>query len=244
MTEGFKKLQKSFSATAEDLLIRAMVPRADGAGFQMTGFMRDRIDYLTEIDPDAGISGIALKTGAKIPVKMAYADLERKVYFTDLSETPVLDLSALTGAVVTAVMPPLAQDFETHKHAPAEKQPLEDVPLKIAVFVRQSEEQNFRMFIFDEEDVDWESVEGINGRNGKATKLTLDYGTGPFGEDEIIFDMPRPKFMELYNLAKMTGQAELDLREWTRRRDPDNSQPPEPLKEPIIKSRNGPMPGY
>jgi len=244
MTQGFKKLQKNFSATAEDLLVRAMVPRADGAGFQMTGFMRDRIDYLTEIDAKAGISGIALKTGAKIPVKMPYADLERKVYFTDLGEAPVLDLSAVTGPAVPAAMPPLGQDFETHEPLPAEKRPLEDVPLKIAVFARQPQEQNFRMFIFDEEDVDWESVEGIDGLNGKATQLTLDYGTGPFNEDEVVFDMPRAKFMEFYNLAKMNGQAELDLREWTRRRDPDNSQPPAPLKEPVIKGRPGPRPGY
>lgn len=244
MTDGFKKLQKSFSATADDLLIRAMIARADGSGYQMTGFKRDRIDYLTELDAEAGISGIALKTGAKIPVKMSYADLERKVYFTDLSETPVLDLSAVTGAAVPAAMPSLSEDFETHKTPVIEKQPLEDVPLKIALFARQSGEQNFRMFIFDEEDVDWETVEGINGKNGKSTKFTLDYGTGPFGEDEVIFDMPRPKFMELYNLAKMSGQSELDLREWTRRRDPDNSQPPEPLKEPIIKGRTGPGPGY
>lgn len=244
MTDGFKKLQKSFATTAEDLLIRAMIPRADGSGYQMTGFMRDRIDYLTEIDAAAGISGIALKTGAKIPVKMPYAALEQKIYFADLSETPVLDLSAVTGAAVKTGMLALSEDFEMHKALPAEKKPLEDVPLKIAVFVRQSEEQNFRMFIFDEEDVDWESVEGIDGRNGKATKLTMSYGTGPFDEDEVIFDMPRPKFMELYNLAKMNGQEELDLREWTRRRDPDNTQPPEPLKERIIKGRNGPLPGY
>lgn len=244
MTDGFKKLQKSFTATAEDLLIRAMIPRADGNGYQMTGFMRDRMDYLTEIDAAEGISGIALKTGVKIPVKMPYAELEQKIYFTDLNTAPVLDLSAVTGAAVKTVMPALSEDFETYKAATAEEKPLEDVPLKIAVFVRQSEEQNFRMFIFDEEDVDWESVDGINGRNGKATKLTLSYGTGPFEDDEIIFDMPRAKFMELYNLAKMSGQEELDLREWTRRRDPDNSQPPVPLKEPIIKGRSGPRPGY
>lgn len=243
MTQGFKKLQKSFNTTAEDLLIRAMVPRADGSGFQMTGFMRDRIDYLTEIDAAAGISGIALKTGAKIPVNMPYAELERRVYFTDLAGAPVLDLSGVTGPAVTAVMHPLAEDFETAKPAPAEKRVLEDVPLKIAVFVRQSEEQNFRMFIFDEEDVDWASVEGFTGRNGKATKLTLDYGTGPFHDDEIIFDMPRAKFMELYNLAKMSGQSELDLREWTRRRDPDNSQPPAPLKNRVIKGGSSRGPG-
>ena len=59
MTDGFKKLQKSFAATADDLLIRAMVARADGSGYQLTGFKRDRIDYLTELDADAGISGIA-----------------------------------------------------------------------------------------------------------------------------------------------------------------------------------------
>ena len=244
MTDGFKKLQKSFSATADDLLIRAMIPRADGNGYQMTGFKRDRIDYLAELDAEAGISGIALKSGAKIPVKMPYAELERKVHFTDLNETPVLDLSAVTGAAVQVAMSPLAPDFEIHKASPAKKLSLEDVPLKIALFVRQAEEQNFRMFVFDEEDVDWTSVEGIDGQNGKATQLTLSYGTGPFDDDEIIFDMPRPKFMELYNLAKMNGQPELDLREWTRRRDPDNSQPPAPLKNTPPKGRAGLMPGY
>lgn len=244
MTDGFKKLQKSFSATADDLLIRAMVARADGSGYQLTGFKRDRIDYLTELDADAGISGIALKTGAKIPVKMPYAELEQKVYLTDLRETPVLDLSAVTGAAAQVAMPALAADFEMQKQPTAESLPLEDVPLKIAIFARQSGEQNFRMFIFDEEDVDWESVEGFTGKNGDSTKFTLDYGTGPFDDDEIIFDMPRPKFMELYNLAKMNGQPELDLREWTRRRDPDNNQPPAPLENPIIKGRTGPRPGY
>lgn len=241
MTDGFKKLSKSFSTTAEDLMIRAQIARADGSGFQSIGFMRDRIDYVTEVDAEKGISGIALKNGSKIAVAMPYADLEKKIYFADFTSDPVLDLTRHTGAAVAAVqMPALAVDFTpAEKKLEGDKRPMEDVPLKIAVFVRKAETQNFRMFIFDEEDVDWSSVKGIDGRNGKSTKLTLDYGESPFDDDEIIFDMPRPKFMELYNLAKMNGDKELDLRDWTRRRDPDNTQPPPPLK-----GRSGPQPGY
>lgn len=223
-------------------MIRAQVARAAGDGFQAIGFMRDRIDYVTEVDAEKGISGIALKNGTKIAVNMPYADLEKKIYFADFTAEPVLDLTGFTGAVVAAVrQPALAVDFVPEKKPDDVKYSMEDVPLKIALFVRKAETQNFRMFIFDEEDVDWGSVEGIDGRNGKSTRLTLDYGDGPFDEDEIIFDMPRPKFMELYNLAKMRGDKELDLREWTRRRDQDNTQPPPSMP---LQGRTGPKPGY
>lgn len=242
--KGLRTLQKNFSQTAEDLLIRAQVAHAEGKGFQRISFMRDRIDYLTDLsDETRALSGIALKTGAHIVVDMPYEQLEQKIYFADLSAEPVLDLHDKTGAVTAAKpIPQLAHDFAQALPKKDAKRALEDLPLKIAVFARQAQEQNFRMFIFEEEQIDWESIEGINGKNGKATKFTLDWGDGPFGDDEIIFDMPRPKFMELYNLAKMNGEAELDLREWTRRIDPDNTPPPSGL--PKLTGRTGPRPGY
>ncbi len=116
MTDGFKKLSKSLSATAEDLLIRAQVARADGSGFQSTSFMRDRIDYVTELDAEKGLSGIALKSGAKIAVNMPYAALEKKIYFADFMSDPVLDLTSCTGACVAAIQQPaLAVDFAPEK---------------------------------------------------------------------------------------------------------------------------------
>jgi|GEM_PF-1439443 len=242
--KGLRSLQKSFSQPAEDLLIRAQVARADGKGYQSVGFMRERIDYLADLSDETGtLSGIALKTGAHIVVDMPYEKLEQSIYFADLSAGGVLDLREKTGAVTaTKPMPDLAHDFAAALPKAEAKRPLEDVPLKIALFARQSQEQNFRMFIFEEEQIDWETVEGINGKNGKATKFTLDWGDSPFGDDEVIFDMPRPKFMELYNLAKMNGEAELDLREWTRRIDPDNTPPPAGVSK--LTGRNGPQPGY
>lgn len=225
-----RKFSKSMTREAEDMLIRAQVLRDDGKGYAAVSFMRARVDYLADLGE--GISGIVLKTGAKIAVHMAYEELERAVYFADPQTMPVLDLRGLTGAAVAAaVFPDLGRDFTdaapAPEPAPSQKRSLEDVPLRIAFFARQPEQQNFQMCVLDEEDIDWKSVEGAtNGRNGSYTKFKLVYGQSPFGGKEVMFDMPRPKFMELYNLAKMNGDQELDLRDWTRRRDPDNTPPP------------------
>lgn len=229
MTENLsKKFGKSLARAAEDILIRAQVARDDGKGYAAASFMRERVDYLVDLGDD--LSGIVLKTGTKIAVRMGYEDLERAVYFADPQATPVLDLRAMTGEVAAkADFPDLARDFAAAAppEAPAVKRSFEDVPLRIAFFARQPQQQNFQMCVIDEEDIDWTSVEGDpNGKNGSFTKFKLVYGQSPFGGKEVMFDMPRPKFMELYNLAKMNGETELDLRDWTRRRDPDNTPPP------------------
>jgi len=229
MTDNLsKKFGKSLSCAADDLLIRAQVARDDGKGYAAASFMRERVDYLVDLGDET--SGIVLKTGAKIAVRMPYDALEQAVYFADPQATPVLDLREVTGkAAAKAAFPELARDFAAAAplEAPAVKRSLEDVPLRIAFFARQPQQQNFQMCVIDEEDIDWTSVEGpTNGQNGPYTKFKLVYGQSPFGGKEIMFDMPRPKFMELYNLAKMNGDSELDLRDWTRRRDPDNTPPP------------------
>lgn len=227
-----KKLGKALSSgEASDLVIRAHVPRGDGQGYMALSFLRERVDAVVELDKDT--SGIVLKSGAKIPVLMAYDALEKAIHFADLRQSPVLDLREVTGAAATRVLfPDLSKDFA--EQAPRKEPPkrtFDDVPLRIAFFARQTQEQNFQMCVLDEEDIDWKSVEGqADGKNGPFTKFKLRYGESPFGGREVQFDMPRPKFMELYNLAKMNGDEELDLRDWTRRRDPDNTQkrPPPP----------------
>lgn len=237
MAEGFK-LHKRLTAEAEELVIRAQVQDAAGGAFRAVTFEKSRIDYVTEVTAD--ISGIVLKTGARIAVAMPYAELEKKIYFPDLGEEPVLDLREKTGAIVKDTpVPEVSRDFaaaagpEQPQGFP-EKKPFIDKPLKIGVFVRQTSQQNFQMFFVTDTNIDWSGVTGDdNGLNGKLTKLPLRYGKGPFGETEIIIDMPRPAFMEIYNKAKLDGLDELDLRDWTRRRDPDNNKPP-PRRQPEL----------
>jgi hypothetical protein len=230
MADAFK-FSKKISSDAGELLIRAQIADAAGAGWNPVTFEKSRIDYVTGIGE--GLSGIALKTGAKIAVKMPYDELERRIYLSDPREEPVLDLREVTGSVVReARVPAPAADFSAAATAPApagfpEKRPMVDKPLKIALFARQSGEQNFQMLIFLDTNVDWSGVTGdANGKNGSMTKMPLLYGAGPFGESEVLFDMPRAAFMELYNRAKMEGLDELDLRDWTRRRDPDKTKAP------------------
>ncbi len=235
MTEPLsKKLGKALSHDmASDLLIRAHVPRADGQGFMVITFLRERVDAL--VDMGGGNAGIMLKSGTKIPVAMEYDALEKAIYFADLRQSYVLDLRAVTGAAAArALIPDAARDFAaTAPRKDENKRTFDDVPLRIAFFARQTQQQNFQMCVLDEEDIDWKSVEGhTDGKNGPYTKFKLRYGESPFGGREVQFDMPRPKFMELYNLAKMNGHEELDLREWTRRRDPDNTQKPPPPPPP------------
>jgi hypothetical protein len=237
MAEGFK-LHKRLTTEADDLVIRAQVQDASGGAFRAVTFEKSRIDYITEVTAD--ISGIVLKTGARIAVAMPYAELERKIYFPDLSEEPVLDLRERTGAAVKDISVPAASRDFAAAVAPEqpegfpEKKPFVDKPLKLGVFVRQSGQQNFQMFFVTDTNINWAGVAGDdNGLNGKMTKLPLRYGKGPFGEAEIIIDMPRPAFMEIYNKAKLDGLDELDLRDWTRRRDPDNNKPP-PRRAPEL----------
>ncbi|MEZ0261771.1 MAG: hypothetical protein ACAH80_12230 [Alphaproteobacteria bacterium] len=215
---------KDLGRGGQELLIRAMAADEKG-GWRPVTFGRDRVDYVAGIDDKT--SAIALVTGAKIAVAMAYEELEQKVY---CNEEPLLDLRSVTGPAAVIVVPALAQDFETAAQLKAKAEapvyPMVNKPLKIAVFVRQAQEQNFQMHIFVDSQIDWSLVEGEEGRNGKLTKLPLLHGKGPFGEKEMIIDMPRAAFMEVYGKAKMEGKAELDLRDWTRRRDPDAHKPP------------------
>jgi hypothetical protein len=235
MTDGFK-FAKRLSSDAEELVIRAQLQDAAGGAFRAVTFEKSRIDYITEVD--AATSGIVLKTGARIAVAMPYEELERKIYFPELGVAPVLDLRDVTGAAAAGKqVPEPAKDFAVaaeKPEAPA-KRPFVDKPLKIAVFVRQQSEQNFQMCFVTDTNIDWSHVEGAtNGRNGMYTQLRLRYGKGPFGETDIIIDMPRAAFMELYNKAKMEGAEELDLRDWTRRRDPDGHKPPPKPRAPEI----------
>ncbi|HYD19709.1 MAG TPA: hypothetical protein VEF76_14655 [Patescibacteria group bacterium] len=220
------KFSKKLLPEAEDLVIRALVPREDGSGYSPLSFTRERIDYVTEIS--AGVAGIALKNGLRFAVAMDYAALEEKIYFADLRSEPLLDLRDKTGpAAAPQEVPALSQVFADAAAAPSNL-PMVDKPLKIAVFVRQSEQQNFKMAIFTDSEIDWAKVDGFDGKNGKATKLPLLIGKGPFGETTMVIDMPRAAFMEIYNKAKMEGKSSIDLRDWTRRRDPEGAKPPAP----------------
>lgn len=216
---------KTLGRDGQDLLIRAMAADDQGA-FRPVTFEKSRVDYIVGIDDKN--SAIALVTGAKIAVAMAYEELEQKVY---ASEEAVLDLRSVTGPAAVKVVPALAQDFTAAAKAKEEIEtpayPMVNKPLKIAVFIRQAQEQNFQMHIFADTQIDWAAVTGEEGRNGKITKLPLLHGKGPFGEKEMIIDMPRAAFMEVYSKAKMEGKAELDLRDWTRRRDPDGHKAPQ-----------------
>jgi len=220
--------RKSLLPERETLIIRVFAPEASGDGYRAVSFEQSRVDYVTEISP--GLSALALKSGAKIPVAMDYDALERRVYFTDPRDEPVLDLREATGpAAAEAVAPALATDFGATAPAPPEEPEVVPVAeegfvnqtVTIAVFARQPQQQNFVMCVFDDTEVDWNSVRGPDGKNGPMTKLEFTSRYGPFDDDEIIFDLPRPVFMELYNKAKMEGKTQLDLRELTRRRDPD-----------------------
>lgn len=224
MTNLSGKLSKGLSPALDDLLLRAYVPRGDGQGFVAASFMRSSIDAVLDIGE--GVSGIALRSGIKITVRMPYDALEKDIYFADLRRASVLDLRDVTGGA--APVPALAGAFDAAaaQQGAAGKE-LKNIPLVIALFARQAQQQNFQMVFLKEADIDWSRTEGhADGRNGAYTKLLLKNGYGPFGSREILFDMPRPKFMELYNLAKIRGESELDLRDWTRRRDPDKTKPP------------------
>lgn len=225
MAEGFK-FTKRLTPEADDLVIRAMVRTEDSADFCPLTFRRERIDYVTEVSE--GVSGIALKNGAKIAVAMPYEELERRIYFADVAGDPLLDLRAVTGAALEQKkVPELAHVFAEA----SAKKPFADKPLRIAVFARQEQQQNFQMFSFLDAQVNWAGAGGAsNGVNGPYTRLPLREGVGPFGVTDILIDMPHTAFMELYNKAKMDGADNLDLRDLTRSGSP-------------AKARRGPSAG-
>lgn len=230
------KLPKVFTmGDADDLIITAFAP-VEGAegGWRQIAFKAQQVDYVSQIDND--ISAMTLKNGVTIPVVMAFERLRETVYQPDMSTGNSIDLTLITGRAVGDVQTVrLSKKFNPAAGAETEKRPFVNKPLKIAVFVRQSEQQNFQMFFISDDRIDWAKVEGVEqAKNGKATKLALLYDKGPFGESSVLIDMPRPAFMELYNKAKMEGATELDLRDWTRRRDPDKTPPPAPPVSPRL----------
>lgn len=227
------KLPKVFTmGNADDLVITAFAP-VEGAegGWRQIAFKAGQVDYVSQIDND--ISAMTLKNGVTIPVVMGFERLRDTIYQPDMSTGNGIDLTLITGTAVRDVQAVrLSKKFNPAAEAEPEgkKLPFVNKPLKIAVFVRQSEQQNFQMFFITDDRIDWAKVEGVEqAKNGKATKLALLYDKGPFGETSVMIDMPRPAFMELYNKAKMEGATELDLRDWTRRRDPDKTPKPPSL---------------
>lgn len=216
MTDSLKpSFHKSLSRRDDVSRVLAYVTDSDGANFHRIVFEKTSVDYVMEVR--SGLSAIALKSGVKIPVAMDFIELEKRIYESD---DPVLDLRAQTGKSLRESVPELSREMEKNEGL---KTTFEDKPMAIAVFVRQAHEQNFKMFAFSDDDVSWGGISGESGRNGDCTHLPLLHKRGPFGEKEIIIDLPRPAFMELYNKAKMNGVTELDLRDLTRRRDPDET---------------------
>lgn len=227
MSEPYKFI-KNLSADPAEKRLRVLAPGGDGESFHAMSFSRERIDYLTEIAE--GLSGIALKNGAKIPVALPYEVLEQRIY-DDGGDDFIIDLRAVTGPVAAdAALPALAADFEAAAPRPSQNAPKPFVnrELTIAFFVRQSQQQNFQMFFVKDSNINWNGVEGEDGLNGKMTKIPLRFSKGPFGETTLLIDMPRAAFMEVYNKAKLEGLAELDLRDQTRRIDPDKPKAPKP----------------
>lgn len=227
------KLPKVFTmGNADDLIITAFAPVEGASGdWRQIAFKASQVDYVFQVDND--ISAMTLKNGVTIPVVMSFERLRQTVYQPDMSTGSGIDLTLITGNAVRDVQAVrLSTKFNpvAEQETEGKKLPLVNKPLKIAVFVRQSEQQNFQMFFISDDRIDWAKVEGVDqAKNGKATKLALLYDKGPFGETSIMIDMPRPAFMELYNKAKMEGATELDLRDWTRRRDPDKTPKPPSL---------------
>lgn len=214
-------MQKSFSSFNQIYMIHAYV--ASGSAFHKIRVPAAHVNYLQDISETE--TAIVLHSGEKICVAMPAEALEQKIFQPTANDDYKIDLLNVTGPGYTGgEAPALTKEFnktETKNLADS------NVELTIAMFVRKSETQNFQMFTCSEKDIDWGAIDCGDGKNGPITLIPLkDKYKTPFKENPMIVDILDAKFMELYSLAKMNGGTQLDLRDLTRKRDPNSKKKP------------------
>lgn len=102
-----------------DRLVRVLAANHKGDGFHALTFAETEVQGVAEIDPDH--SALVLRSGAEIPVRMSYEELEQKIYSPNIrtDDASVLDLRTVTGEAVKAKIP--ANNNTTLR--PGDKQP-------------------------------------------------------------------------------------------------------------------------
>lgn len=211
---------KDLMTAPPETVVRARM--GEGKYFRDVSFLVSEVSYLMARGDNH--SSLALKIGKEIAFNIPLQELEDRIFRGKGVVDHVIDLRENVHGEWDNEFNKLAKKEET--------QGIINRPLKIAAFIRQAQQFNFMLHIFHESEVDWSRVVGENGKNGQCTHLPLKNTKGPFDETKMIIDIPRIRFMELYNEAKMKGLTELDLREMTRRKDPDRKPPPPSAPRP------------
>jgi hypothetical protein len=205
---------RSLADEAGTRMVRAWVKKGDGLAYAMT-FPVGAIDGLIALNEAA--SGIVLRSGVKIPVLLPQAELQKKIYSSDLrngqAEINLLDVTVDAYKQVT--MPGLAKKFNEEK---AEEKVVETVEkpkgLKIYAVLRKEGSYEFMPCEFYESDIQSFSAQ----RNSQAKSgftVLVQFNTAaksthlPFTKAYI--DMPHDDFVDLYTRAKTNGLSQLDL---------------------------------
>ncbi len=180
----------SFSAAA--FVVRLMAYEAGNSVPTPTMFSCNRIDRIRKMNDE--ISEIILKSGTTFPVLMSYDDLEKKIYFREFRDAPVLDLCDVTGDKLSYLS-----------------------NMTFIAEVRKANTNQRVVFSFSEAEVKWDKRDGYASdysKAGRSTKIPLLSKLCPFGGTEVILDIPVGKLEILYSLAKKKCLPVLDLQNW------------------------------
>jgi len=212
-----KTVIKSLSAARDGEVLIHAVAMQDSAPCRVS-FPRGAIEHIRETGAEASV--IRLLSGMEIALALPQRAAVERIYSpraagdVDLTAQAVADI-----AVASAFNAQAAGGIETPKE------------IRFSLFVRSRQTLNYQLFQFKESDVHWGGVVGqTDGKNGPYTSLPLKSKIGPFGEKEIIFDMKKQLFMELYLLAKKERRDVLNLEEETRY-SPSGKSPKPPVRK-------------
>lgn len=196
-----KEFSIAYTRDVEGLLIDALAPVENGGGFRAISFRAGRIDYLCQLSERA--SAIVLQSGIAIPVALSYADLKKVVYEADMETGASIDLTLVTGpAAKDAMMPKLARSFNEEAR-----------PLQIRALVRKRRGSATAEWRFNEamiKNFQQESTEKSRCRKSVWMKLEVK---GPFGDQQVMLDMPYDDFISMLSTARQQDKDVLDLYE-------------------------------
>ncbi|MDD9900649.1 MAG: hypothetical protein OXT65_06695, partial [Alphaproteobacteria bacterium] len=163
---------------------------------------------------------IFLSVGEKLQIDLPLTELEKRIYTPGRIDDNIIDLCSLAGR--DSPRPTLTTDFN-------EQQEPQNECMTIHVFARSySKTANYQPFMLKETDIDWASIQPvwtaergqayINRQNASMNKMThipLKNGKSPFGNDNLLINMPQADFSAAYTTAKLENQNTLDLRPQT-----------------------------
>jgi len=228
VTKGFQPVALRSTQATYDFWIKLFVEVKGQKKFSRLTTKKSNVSSIIEFDEERSL--LVLDSGVQIPIKMDDLNLLEKLESFSPNKThKFLDLTQVTGPACEPTKP--VKLVESFKKASPEKVTTapHELPLKIKAFVHRVEDMNYeecsikgnyKLFEFWDTKLDMPRTKF--GANNPMYLEMQNKDDVPFSEFGFYIEMSGDAFLEIMNVARLTGQTEIDLTEQTRLKDFDD----------------------